>query len=264
MASPSKNSNLDIAPIPRDYYDLNPMKHDPVLLISDSPETWSESLKTALKDCDINRVAHPDEAWDRIHQTPPCLVILDLASPLQAPGLAFLRQLRQSDRNPHTPVIVTSSSGSEELRIAAFEAGADDFCGLPLSERELRIRISNRLSRRPYSPQEDILRCGQVQLNLTTREAVIAEQSVPLTPMEFTILTLFVRNPRQVLSRSRILDEVWKDCHVSLRTVDAHIALLRRKLPPSDYEVLTIYGSGYALRPTAYHEGSSIVAANSV
>ena len=147
--------------------------------------------------------------------------------------------------------LVASSDFCENHRIRAFEAGADDFIQKPCSARELNARIEARLKRLPNSETKDEkpVVLGGLTLNPLSYEITINGAQVRLSVLEFEILKLFATHPKVVFSRLDLLTRVWKNTKVHSRTIDTHIALMRKKLPHFDYEINTIYGAGYCMAP---------------
>ncbi|HSS20391.1 MAG TPA: response regulator transcription factor [Pyrinomonadaceae bacterium] len=177
----------------------------------------------------------------------PDLVVLDIMLPGMN-GLDVCRELRA--RGFERPIIMLTAKGEEIDRVLGLEIGADDYVTKPFSLRELLARIRVRL-RRQSSPVRVPARYnfGKVQIDFERFQANRDGLQVVMTSKEFEILSLFVRKHGDVLSRDRILNDVWgPDCHVSPRTVDAHILKLRQKLEEDPNEpqfILTVYGEGY-------------------
>jgi DNA-binding response OmpR family regulator len=133
----------------------------------------------------------------------------------------------------------------ESDRITGFELGADDYVLKPFSPRELVARAHAILRRGRRAAYQDVLRLGAVELHRSERVALANEQEVKLTSKEFDLLTVLIENAGLVLSRDKLLDEVWGMTYPGdTRTVDVHIAQLRRKLSLQDL-ILTVRGSGY-------------------
>lgn len=175
------------------------------------------------------------------------LILLDLMLP-KLPGEEICRRLRQN--GIATPILFLTAKNEEEHRVAGFELGADDYVAKPFSIRELLGRIQAILRR--AAGQKHLLahyRFADVALDFVKMEAVKAGQSVVLTTREFAILRLMVSNKGVVISRDRLLNEVWGyDAYPSTRTVDNQIVKLRQKLeddPENPRLILTIRGTGY-------------------
>jgi DNA-binding response OmpR family regulator len=175
------------------------------------------------------------------------LILLDLMLP-KLPGEEICRRLRQNGIT--TPILFLTAKNEEEHRIAGFELGADDYVAKPFSLRELLGRIQAILRR--AAGQKHLLahyHFADVALDFVKMEARKGDQPVVLTTREFAILRLMVSNKGVVISRDRLLNEVWGyDAYPSTRTVDNQIVKLRQKLeddPEDPRFILTIRGTGY-------------------
>ena len=175
------------------------------------------------------------------------LILLDLMLP-KLPGEEICRRLRQNGIT--TPILFLTAKNEEEHRIAGFELGADDYVPKPFSIRELLGRIQAILRR--AAGQKHLLahyHFADVALDFVKMEARKGDQPVVLTTREFAILRLMVSNKGVVISRDRLLNEVWGyDAYPSTRTVDNQIVKLRQKLeddPENPRFILTVRGTGY-------------------
>ena len=175
------------------------------------------------------------------------LVILDLRLP-GIDGLEVCRQLRQ--RSALVPVLMLTSKSSGVDRVVGLEVGADDYVTKPFSPRELLARIKALLRREfPFRQGLDRLEFDEVEIDFRKYEARKSGQSVYLTALEFELLQFLARHQGEVVSRDDILDAVWgKDEFVMPRTVDTHIAHLRKKLegdPSKPRHIMGVRGVGY-------------------
>ena len=175
------------------------------------------------------------------------LILLDLMLP-KLPGEEICRRLRQDGIT--TPILFLTAKNEEEHRIAGFELGADDYVAKPFSIRELLGRIQAILRR--AAGQKHLLahyHFADVALDFVKMEARKGDEPVVLTTREFAILRLMVSNKGVVISRDRLLNEVWGyDAYPSTRTVDNQIVKLRQKLeddPENPRFILTVRGTGY-------------------
>ena len=175
------------------------------------------------------------------------LILLDLMLP-KLPGEEICLRLRQNGIT--TPILFLTAKNEEEHRIAGFELGADDYVAKPFSIRELLGRIQAILRR--AAGQKHLLahyHFADVALDFVKMEARKGDDPVVLTTREFAILRLMVSNKGVVISRDRLLNEVWGyDAYPSTRTVDNQIVKLRQKLeddPENPRFILTVRGTGY-------------------
>jgi phosphate regulon transcriptional regulator PhoB len=179
----------------------------------------------------------------------PDLIVLDLMMP-GVDGLEVCRQLRGDSRTRQIPMIMLTAKSAEADRIVGLELGADDYVTKPFSPRELVARV-RALLRRATTTQEtpSIIRQGDVVIDLTRHEVTCAGKHVTLTPTEFRILQFIVARPGRVLSRDQIIDAaVGNEMAVFDRTIDVHIAAIRRKLGKTGDRIETIRGFGYKWR----------------
>jgi two-component system, OmpR family, response regulator MprA len=175
-------------------------------------------------------------------------VILDLGLPLMD-GLEVCRRVRE--RGDRTPVLMLTARDAVTDRVEGLDAGADDYLVKPFALDELLARLRALLRRTTATPSESVLKFGEVVLDLQTMEVRRGQRELQLTRTEFRLLELFMRNPRVVLTRSRIFEEVWGyDFGASSNALEVYVSYLRRKLE-SDGEarlIHTVRGVGYTLR----------------
>jgi two-component system response regulator RegX3 len=173
------------------------------------------------------------------------LVLLDLRLP-DRDGFEVCRELRARSG---VPIIVISARGDEVDRVVGLELGADDYLVKPFGIRELLARI-NAVTRRTgeRAPTSPILRVGALMVDRDARRALLAGAELELTAMEFDLLAALASRPGSVVSRRRLLDEVWEGRHhLATKTVDVHVASLRRKLGDPLW-IQTVRGVGFRLR----------------
>ncbi|MGZ4302055.1 MAG: response regulator transcription factor [Gaiellaceae bacterium] len=173
------------------------------------------------------------------------VVLLDLRLP-DMDGLDVCRQIRERS---DVPIIVVTARGEEADRVVGLELGADDYVVKPFGIRELiaRIRAVTRRGR-GTGPEKDIVQVGELELDSRARRVRLGSRELELTPKEFDLLTALARDPGAVLSRRRLLEEVWETSwYGSTKTIDVHVAALRRKLGDPDW-IETVRGVGFRLR----------------
>jgi two-component system, OmpR family, response regulator RegX3 len=175
----------------------------------------------------------------------PDLVLLDLRLP-DMDGLDVCRALRERSA---IPIIVVTARGEESDRVVGLELGADDYVVKPFGVRELiaRIRaVMRRTSSRP--PGDGPLRAGALVVDTRARRVQLAGRELELTPKEFDLLTVLASDAGAAISRRRLLEEVWETSwYGSSKTIDVHIASLRRKLGDPGL-IETVRGVGFRLR----------------
>lgn len=171
------------------------------------------------------------------------LVILEAELP-EVNGYIVCRHLRKS---ANMPVVFISRDSNETNRLAGFEAGGNDYVIKPFYPRELVARIKNLLTIWGHNAlASNIIRAGEISLNLGSHQAAVNGNEVKLTPKEFDLLLFFLRNQRQAFSRDSLLQLVWgQDFFGTDRTVDTHVKSLRGKILPCQNSIQTVWGYGY-------------------
>jgi two-component system alkaline phosphatase synthesis response regulator PhoP len=182
----------------------------------------------------------------------PDLILLDVMMP-QMSGWDVCRELRR--KGIDVPVIMLTARGEEVDRVLGLELGADDYVTKPFSLRELLARVRAVLRRPGPRRKAEALAFGDVRIHLRGRQVFKAGREVRLTRKEFDLLRYLVEHPGEVLTRDRLLDEVWGyERFPTTRTVDAHVLRLRQKFEPDPEHpayVLTVHGQGYRFAPPA-------------
>jgi DNA-binding response OmpR family regulator len=186
-------------------------------------------------------------ALEQAHGFLPDLVVLDLGLP-GMDGLEVAKELR--NRDDDVPILVLTARDAVESRVEGLDAGADDYLVKPFERQELLARLRALLRRRPPRGQAN-LSVGDLKLNPDTHEVARGDRAVDLTQREFELLEYLMRNERIVVSRQRLLDEVWGyDPFSMTNTIEVFVSNLRRKLEADGEPRLlhTIRGAGYVLR----------------
>ena len=187
------------------------------------------------------------KALAAIREAQPSLALLDWNMPIIS-GLDVCRRLR--DTGNQLPVIMITARDEIDDRVAALEAGADDFIAKPFNIREVLARVK-ALLRRSTAASPDQLSFGDLHLNGPERRCDYSGVTLNLTVREFDLLECFIRNPRQALSRSQLIQNVWGDDYFGdENVVDVYVRYLRKKLEnvKSERIIQTIRGIGFALR----------------
>ncbi len=193
------------------------------------------------------------EALILTRQFNPDIIVLDLMMP-EMDGWEFLRLLR---RERDTPVIMLTARVEEADRIAGLEMGADDYLTKPFSPRELvaRVRAVLRRTQPSESGLPEILRAGDLVLDLTGHSVREGDRHLELTPMEFDLLAVLMRSQGRVFTRLELLEQTQGYAYDGYeRTIDVHIKNLRKKLEADSAQpryVLTVFGVGYRFNPEA-------------
>jgi two-component system alkaline phosphatase synthesis response regulator PhoP len=191
----------------------------------------------------------------RARELEPDLVVLDLMLP-ELDGYSVLREARRSGLD--MPVLILTARGEESDKVLGLDWGADDYVTKPFGTQELLARV-RALLRRPRSEQDDaelpltVERIGEIEIDPATHSVLKSGEPVSLTPKEFDLLLALVRRRGAVATRLELQKEVWEyEADVMTRTVDMHVAELRRKLesnPAKPRHILTVRKVGYRLEP---------------
>ena len=187
------------------------------------------------------------EARQILASRQPDLILLDWMLPGQS-GFEFTRQLQHNKSHPPPPIIMLTARDQEVDKVAALEAGADDYVSKPFSVSELLARIKAVLRRTTLDTNSEILASGTLHLDPTSHRVSIDDTLLELAPMEFQLLLFFMTHPERVYSRQQLIDGVWgTSILIEERTVDVHIRRLRMVLEPSGHNQLiqTVRGTGY-------------------
>jgi len=219
-----------------------------ILVVDDEPAV-RDSLRRALQleRYDVELATDGLEALDRLRADGVDAVVLDVNMP-NLDGLETCRRLR-ADGNA-LPVLMLTARDEVSDRVAGLDAGADDYVVKPFALEELLARL-RALLRRAASDGGEALRFADLELDLGTREVRRGGEPIELTRTEFSLLELFLRNPRQVLTRSIIFERVWGyDFGFGSNSLDVYIGYLRRKTEEAGAPrlIYTVRGVGYALR----------------
>ena len=220
------------------------------ILVVDDERAVRESLRRALEleGYEIELAADGSEALYRLEGSEePDAVILDVLMP-GVDGLEVCRRLRSTGSK--LPVLMLTARTEVEDRVAGLDAGADDYVTKPFALEELLARV-RALLRRTTDEEGEVVRFANLELDPTTREVTRGGRPIELTRTEFSLLELFMRNPRQVLTRTIIFERVWGyDFGYASNSLDVYIGYLRRKTEADGEPRLihTVRGVGYALR----------------
>jgi len=222
-----------------------------ILIIEDDP-TIVEGLESAFKFYEF-KVLHAENSecgMPLIKQEKPHLVLLDIMLP-GLDGFETCKKIREL--YPHLPIIMLTAKNYESDKLLGFELGADDYVTKPFSAKELIARIKAVLKRISKGrPSSGTVFIGNTRVNFDNFTIYKDKREMALSPKEHAILKLFVRHPDTVISRSRIIDEVWgEEYFPSPKTIDNFVVKLRGKIeenPKKPIHILTVHGAGYKFK----------------
>jgi DNA-binding response OmpR family regulator len=227
---------------------MNDFARAPRVLVVEDDEDIAQALQRSLRmeGYEVRAALDGRTALEQGRSFAPDLVILDLGLP-GLDGVEVARSLRADD---DVPILILTARDALESRVEGLDAGADDYLVKPFERQELLARMRALLRRRPPRGSAP-LRVGDLTLNVDTHEVLRGERAVDLTQREFELLEYLMRNERIVISRQRLLDEVWGyDPFSTTNTIEVFVSNLRRKLESEGEPRLlhTIRGAGYVLR----------------
>jgi len=202
---------------------------------------------------DVNIARDGEEALLLAAERTPDLILLDWMLP-KLSGVEVCRRLRRRNETNATPVIMLTARGDETDRITGLDYGADDYVVKPFSTPELLARVRALLRRAQPGLLEDIIRQGDIEIDVKAFRVKRGANDIHLGPTEFRLLDHFMRHPGRVFSREQLLDAVWgRDVYVEARTVDVHIGRLRKALKKAgnDDPIRTVRSAGYAFEVAA-------------
>ncbi|MBL0939996.1 MAG: response regulator transcription factor [Gemmatimonadaceae bacterium] len=192
-------------------------------------------------------------ALAHVRRTSPDLLVLDLMIP-DPDGFGVLAQLRKEGF--HMPVLILSARSEESDKVRGLRTGADDFVTKPFGVQELAERVHALLRRsaaRTAGASSETFRIGSIAIDVMARRVQRGEETIMLSPREFDLLLALVRQPGVALSRATLLRDVWGHApDIQTRTVDLHIAELRRKIeqvPHDPRHIITVFKTGYRFDP---------------
>lgn len=220
-----------------------------VLVIEDEPALClSLSDRLASEGYEVAVATDGDEGYERARQEPFDLILLDVMLPGRS-GFDVCRDLRREGVD--TPVLMLTARGEVLDRVLGLKLGADDYLVKPFETVELLARIEALLRRAQPDTEGGTFAFGDVRIDFRRIEVTRAGETVELSALEFRLLRYLVEHRGEVLSRDRLLDEVWGyDADVYSRTVDQHVATLRRKIETDSRHprhIVTVHGMGYKL-----------------
>ena len=189
--------------------------------------------------------ARPSAFWEAMGEQTPSLALLDVMLP-EEDGISVLKKLRASAHTARLPIIMLTAKGTEYDKVLGLDAGADDYVTKPFGMMELLSRIRALLRRTERN--DALYRCGQLTVDPGSHTVLVGDREVALTQKEFEVLCLLLKNKGQVLSRERLIEDVWGYAFTGeSRTVDVHVRTLRQKLGEAGACIETVRGYGYKI-----------------
>jgi len=185
--------------------------------------------------------------WEAVKKQKPQLVMLDIMLPGED-GISVLKKLRLQNATADIPVIMATAKGTEYDKVIGLDLGADDYLAKPFGMMEMISRIRAVLRRSTPKEDAEILRIGDLKMNIPEHMLTVCGERIDLTYKEYELLRLFMENPGRVFTRDVLLSTIWDVTYAGeTRTVDVHIGTLRTKLGQCGDYIETIRGVGYRM-----------------
>src|SRR5262249_3407213 len=179
----------------------------------------------------------------------PWMIIIDLILP-EMSGVEVCKIIKADRVMRFIPIIVLTAKSDEADRISCLEIGVDDYVTKPFSPREMVLRIKALDRRRTAEIIDEKMTCGLITVEPSRHRVAVAGKTIPLTAVEFKLLSMLMRKPGQLLSREMLLTGAWRyETIINTRTVDTHIRRLRYRLGKASGAIETVRGFGYRMRP---------------
>ncbi len=219
------------------------------ILIIEDDKTIVEGLEDTLlfHDFTVFTAATGRQGLEVFQEQAPDLIILDIMLP-GVDGFEVCKKIKHLNKD--VPIIMLTAKSQESDKLLGFELGVDDYVTKPFSVKELVARVKAVLKRSAEpGKKEEIVKVGKVEINFKNFTVIKEGIEYPLSPKEYEILKLFIKNPDEVIDRNRIIDVVWGDeYYPSPRTIDNFILKLRNKIetdPKQPEHIITVHGAGY-------------------
>ncbi len=229
------------------------MKEEKILLVDDD-KNIAEILEFNLKNegFEVTTVYSAEEA-QQLNVNEFRLILLDVMMGGMS-GYKFAEKLRNDGIS--VPIIFLTAKDSENDMLTGFSVGGDDYISKPFSVKEVIARIKAILKRNIVAEKEEdtnnVLRIGKLTVDTDLKEVYVDNEPIKLTKTEFEILLLLIQNPESLISRERVIDEIWQETpYITKRTVDVHISRLRKKLGSYGEAITNRSGYGYRFNSDA-------------
>ncbi len=222
-----------------------------IVIVEDDPDIC-EILEYSLKqeDFEVEIFHDGQKALAAILDNPPSLVLLDLMLPGKS-GMEVARTIRTEEHTANLPIIMITARSEEMDILHGLEQGADDYITKPFRPKEVIARIK-ALLRRHLREEDKTYQYGDLVVNFSRHQVTVKNELLDLTPKEFLLLKALIQARGRVLSRDKLLDQVWGfDYYGDPRTVDVHVRRLRQKLGEWADFVETVKGFGYKIKTDA-------------
>ncbi len=223
---------------------------DKILVIEDNKDYQFLIQSTLASEFKVICADNGKQGIELAREHVPSLILLDISLG-DVDGFEICHLFRSQKETIHTPIVFLSSRNDAHSKVMGFDLGADDYIEKPFNAEELKARVRARI-RQSQARKENVsmYEVPGLRIDFLGHRVFIEEREIPFSALEFKLLSFFVRNPDRVLSRERILNNVWGvDTFVTDRVVDSHIRSIRKKLAAYKDHIESIYGEGYRFNP---------------
>jgi two-component system phosphate regulon response regulator PhoB len=218
-----------------------------ILIVEDEKEIRELLVFTLLRDgYEVIEAETAEVALEKIDNRLPDLILVDWMLP-GMDGIDLAKRLRRDELTADLPIVMLTARGEEADKLRSFAGGIDDYITKPFSPRELLARVK-ALLRRSGGPKNNLIEASGICLDLNSYRITINGNEIQISPTEYKLLEVLMRNPDRAFERSQLLDRVWgRQVYVEERTVDVHMLRLRKILKPHglDATLQTVRGIGY-------------------
>jgi two-component system phosphate regulon response regulator PhoB len=218
-----------------------------ILIVEDEKEIRELLVFTLLRDgYKVIEAETAEVALEKIDNRLPDLILVDWMLP-GMDGIDLAKRLRRDELTADLPIVMLTARGEEADKLRSFAGGIDDYITKPFSPRELLARVK-ALLRRSGGPKNNLIEASGICLDLNSYRITINGNEIQISPTEYKLLEVLMRNPDRAFERSQLLDRVWgRQVYVEERTVDVHMLRLRKILKPHglDATLQTVRGIGY-------------------
>ena len=218
-----------------------------ILVVEDDPEIRELLVFTLTREgYNVIEADTAEVALQKLDSRVPDLILVDWMLP-GMDGVELAKRLRREELTTQTPLVMLTARGEETDKLKSFAGGIDDYITKPFSPRELLARVK-ALLRRSGRPQNNLVEASGIWLDLNSYRMTVHGKEIQISPTEYKLLEVLMRNPDRAFERSQLLDRVWgRQIYVEERTVDVHMLRLRKILKPHgvDTTLQTVRGIGY-------------------
>lgn len=221
------------------------------ILVIEDDKDYQFLIQSALSsDYTVLCADNGKDGVELAQQEKPTLILLDISLG-EVDGFEVCHMLKGRKETANTPVIFLSSRNDSHSKVMGFDLGADDYIQKPFEPEELKARIRARIKQNNARRENlSTFEMDGLKIDFLGHRVFVNDKEISFSALEFKLLSYFVRNPDRVLSRERILNNVWGvDTFVTDRVVDSHIRSIRKKLGPYKDQIESIYGEGYRFNP---------------